>query len=60
MYRGIHIAHYERTEDIGFDGGSLNNEQYVILAVESFLKTLFKHQLGNGDGEETLSIKLEC
>ena len=34
----------------------------IILAVESFLKTLFKNQLGNGDGEGKLSINwsVEC
>ena len=32
----------------------------MSLDVESFKKTLFKHHVGNGDGEAKLSIKLEC
>ena len=31
MYRGSHIAHNERIEAIGFDGGSLNNERSVTF-----------------------------
>ena len=32
----------------------------MSLAVKSFFKPLFKHQVGNEDGESKLSIKLEC
>ena len=40
MYRGSHIAPHEKIEAIGFDGGILNNEKYMILGGWSDVRIL--------------------